>query len=57
MRDIFYGGEFAHWLEKQENVPYAALKEWNEASNFFSEETGFNVNEAWEKFYEDENEK
>lgn len=40
MRDVFYGGEFSHWLNQQE-LPVAALKEYEEAYEFFCEETGF----------------
>ncbi len=40
MRDLFYGGEFAHWISQQE-VPLGAWKEYGEAWEYFSEETGF----------------
>lgn len=40
MRDIFYGGEFRHWLRKQD-MPWAAAKEYEEAREFFELQTGF----------------
>lgn len=42
MRDIFYGGEFSHWLTRQGNIPWAAMKEYHEAYEYFKEQTGFN---------------
>ncbi len=40
MRNIFYGGEFSHWLEDQ-LMPLAALKEFIEAKDYFYKATGF----------------
>lgn len=42
MRDIFYGGEFAWWLEKQ-SLNMASCKEYEEALRYFEKETGFKV--------------
>lgn len=44
MRNIFYGGEFSHWLKGKE-MPLAAFKEFEEAEAFFREETGFDETE------------
>jgi hypothetical protein len=49
MRDIFYGGEFSYWLNKQPDIPWAAMKEYIEAMEYFEKETGFSVNEQTEK--------
>ncbi|MEO7173586.1 hypothetical protein, partial [Flavobacterium sp.] len=40
MRNIFYGGEFSEWLIGK-SMPVAAMKEYEEAEQFFYEETGF----------------
>lgn len=40
MRDIFYGGEFSHWLEDKE-MPMGAMKEYKGAYEYFCSVTGF----------------
>lgn len=45
MRDIFYGGEFSNWLENQKFIPMAAMKEYEEAYDFFKKQTNFNPEE------------
>lgn len=45
MRNIFYGGEFSHWLADKE-IPWGAYKEYEEAKEFFEKETGFSCSEA-----------
>jgi cupin superfamily acireductone dioxygenase involved in methionine salvage len=52
MRDIFFGGEFAHWLDKQENIPYAALREFQEAEEYFCAQTGFDIDAAYKEYDE-----
>ena len=44
MRDIFYGGEFSEWLNEQE-MPAAALKEFEEAEQFFLDAIGCEYSE------------
>lgn len=44
MRDIFYGGEFAYWLEQQ-SIPMGACKEYQEALEYFEKQTGFYIEE------------
>jgi hypothetical protein len=44
MRNIFYGGEFSAWLEGKP-MPWAAMKEWQEAEDYFCKQTGFIIPE------------
>ena len=48
MRDIFYGGEFSHWLNKQK-MPFAAAKEYEEAMRYFEKQTEFDVEQAYKE--------
>ena len=48
MRNIFYGGEFSTWLNKQ-TMPMAALKEFEEAEDYFIRETNFDTRRGKEE--------
>lgn len=38
MRNLFHGGEFSHWMQDKE-MPMAAMKEYDEALEYFDEVT------------------
>ncbi len=47
MRDIFIGGDFVYWLNKQ-NLSMGAHKEYEEALRYFEKKTGLKV-PGWEE--------
>lgn len=42
MRDLFYGGDFAQWLNEQA-VPISVVNEYEKARTYFESMTGFNT--------------
>ncbi len=42
MRNLFFGGEFSAWIVDK-SMPVAAMKEFEEAEEFFCNETGFDT--------------